>query len=124
MKTMNEQEMRAIAEKAIGATVFVSYVAGREPTERAVEEARPHTEDPTRPRRYLYGELTSVWQNRLGEWCLTILAENRNTIKGKTHSEGGYRTINPSLGQLVVLDVILPPGSGVLNAQCQGARPL
>lgn len=108
MKTMTEQEMVTIAEQAVGATIFVSYVAGREPTEKAVEEARPHTEDPSRPRRYLYGELTSVWRNRFGEWCLTLFAENRDTIKNGIRFEGGYRTINPSLGQLVVLDVIAP----------------
>jgi len=105
---MTEQEMRAIAQRAIGSTVFVSYVAGREPTGRAVEEARPHTTDPTRPRRYLYGEVTSVWQNRLGEWCLTLFAENRDTVRNGIRFEGGYRTINPSLGKLIVLDVIRP----------------
>jgi len=109
MKTMTEQEMRGIAEAAIGATIFVSYVAGREPTARAIEEAVPHTTEPARPRRYLYGQLTSVWQNRHGEWCLTLHAENRDTIRKGTRFEGGYRTINPSLGQLVVLDVIAPP---------------
>lgn len=108
MQTMTEQEMREIAEASIGATVFVSYVAGREPTARAIEEATPHTTDPARPRRYLYGELTSVWQNKHGEWCLTLLAENRDTIRKGIRFEGGYRTINPSLGQLVVLDVIAP----------------
>jgi hypothetical protein len=108
MRTMTEQEMREIAEAAVGATVFVSYVAGREPTERAAAEAAPHTTDPARPRRYLYGRLTSVWQNRYGEWCLTLFAENRNTLWNDILFEGGYRTINPSLGQLVVLDVIAP----------------
>lgn len=111
MQTMTEDQMREIAERAVGATIFVSYVAGREPTARAVAEATPHTTDPARPRRYLYGTLTSVWQNRHGEWCLTLLAENRDTIKGGIRFEGGYRSINPSLGQLVVLDVIAPPAA-------------
>jgi hypothetical protein len=108
MKTMTETEMVRIAEAARGATIFVSYVAGREPTDRAVEEARPHTEDPARPRRYLFGTLTSVWQNRFGEWCLTLFAENRDTVRRGIRYEGGYRTVNPSLGRLVVLDVIRP----------------
>jgi hypothetical protein len=108
MKTMTEDEMAEIAEAAVGALIFVSYVAGRPATERAVAEAKPHTEDPARPRRYLFGRLTSVWQNRHGEWCLTLFAENRDTIRAGVRYEGGYRTINPSLGQLVVLDVIRP----------------
>jgi hypothetical protein len=108
MRTMTEQEMREVAEAAVGATIFVSYVAGREPTARACEEARPHTEDPARPRRYLFGELTSVWQNRHGEWCLTLFAENRDTVRNGIRFEGGFRTINPQLGQLVVLEVIRP----------------
>lgn len=111
MQTMTEQEMREIAERAVGATIFVSYVAGREPTAKAVAEAELHTKDPARPRRYLYGQLTSVWQNRHGEWCLTLFAENRSTLWKDIMFEGGYRTINPSLGQLIVLDVIAPPAS-------------
>lgn len=106
---MTENEMTEIAEAAVGALIFVSYVAGRKATERAIDEARPHTEDPTRVRRYLFGRLTSVWQNKKGEWCLTLFAENRDTIKAGVRYEGGYRTINPSLGRLVVLDVIRPP---------------
>ena len=106
MQTMTQDEMVAIADGIVGATIFVSYVAGRKPTDRAVEEATPHTEDPKRPRRYLFGRLTSVWQNRFGEWCLTLFAENRDTIKNGIRFEGGHRTINPLLGQLIVLDVI------------------
>ena len=108
MQTLTQQDMVEIAAGAVGATIFVSYVAGRRATERAVEEARPHTEDPARPRRYLFGEITSVWQNRKGEWCLTLFAENRDTIRGGVRFKGGHRTINPSLGKLIVLDVIRP----------------
>ena len=106
MQTMTETEMTEIAEAAVGALIFVSYVAGRPATDRAIAEATPHTEDPARPRRYLFGRLTSVWQNRFGEWCLTLFAENRDTIKNGIRFEGGHRTINPLLGQLIVLDVI------------------
>lgn len=108
MQTLTQDEMVRIAEGAVGATIFASYVAGRPATERAIEEARPHTTDPARPRRYLFGRITSVWRNRKGEWCLTLFAENRDTIRGGIRFQGGHRTINPSLGKLVVLEVIRP----------------
>ena len=106
MQTLTQEQMVEIARGAVGATIFASYVAGRPATERAVDEARRHTEGPSRPRRYLFGRITSVWRNRKGEWCLTLFAENRDTVRDGIRFEGGHRTINPSLGKLVVLEVI------------------
>jgi hypothetical protein len=93
-----------------GDTVFVSYLAGRPPTEKAIAEAVRHTEDPTRPRRYYLGELTSCWQAQNGDWILTMKVFNRDTMqKDGTLQEGGYRSFNPSLGELILIDHINRP---------------
>ncbi|KKL87775.1 hypothetical protein LCGC14_1931290, partial [marine sediment metagenome] len=87
-----------------GSTAFVSYVAGRKAKPRAVAEAERHTRG--QPRRYFFGQVSSVWQNRFGEWCMTLFAENRDTIRDGVRFKGGYRTFNPSLGSLIVLELI------------------
>jgi hypothetical protein len=93
-----------------GSVLFVSYVAGRPSTERAIAEAVRHTEDPTRPRRYFLGELSSVWQAKNGDWILTMHVWNRDTTqKDGSLKEGGYRSFNPNLGQLVLIDLIRKP---------------
>jgi len=90
-----------------GDIIFVSYVAGRPPTERAIIEAVGHTENPTRPRRYYLGELTSVWQSSKDQWILTMKVFNRDTMqKDGTLQEGGYRSFNPELGELILIDRI------------------
>jgi hypothetical protein len=112
MQTISESAMVQLLEgMPEGTTAFVSYVAGCKPTERAIEEARPHTEGPPRqPRRYFFGRIHSLFQNRYGEWCLTLFAENRDTIKDGIRFKGGYRTFNPRLGKLVVLALVRPAG--------------
>jgi hypothetical protein len=90
-----------------GDTLFVSYLAGRPATERAVAEAVRHTDDPKRPRRYYLGELTSVWQSSKSQWILTMKVFNRDTMqKDGTLQEGGYRSFNPELGELILIDHI------------------
>lgn len=90
-----------------GSTLFVSYLAGRPATERAVAEAVRHTTDPTRPRRYYLGELTSCWVSSKGQWILTMKVSNRDTMqKDGTLKEGGYRSFNPELGELILIDTI------------------
>jgi len=93
-----------------GSTIFVSYLAGRPPTERAIAEATRHTSDPKRPRRYYLGELSSVWCTSKDQWVLTMKAFNRDTMqKDGTLEEGGYRTFNPELGELILIDTINRP---------------
>ena len=109
MQTISDREMiELLKDMPEGTTAFVSYVAGRRSTERAVEEARPYTEDPRQPCRYFFGQIHCLFQNRYDEWCLTLFAENRDTIKDGVRYQGGYRTFNPRLGKLVVLALIRP----------------
>lgn len=93
-----EQMQEALKDVAPGTTLFVSYVAGREPTERAVREAIPHTTNPARARRHFVGTLSSVWTAKNGDPIMTLKVHNRGL-----GSEGAYRSFNPSLGQLLAL---------------------
>lgn len=85
-----------------GTLLFVSYAAGREPTARAIEEARPHTENPKRSRRHFVGELSSVWTARNGDTIMTVYVHNRDT----GGEPGAYRSFNPALGELLALEVL------------------
>lgn len=86
-----------------GAVVFVSYLAGRPPTERAVREAqRAHKMGLNR--RHFFGKLESCRTTRKGEFVFTVLCDHRDDERRGT--EDGYRTINPSLGTLLSLEVI------------------
>jgi len=98
----SEQMVNTLKNVPEGALLFVSYIAGREPTERAIQEAKPHTENPARSRRHFVGTLSRVWTARNGDPILTIHAHNRNT----GDKAGGYRSFNPSLGQLLAVQVL------------------
>lgn len=90
----------------IGTTVFVSYLAGRKPTKRAIAEATRHTTDPTRPRRYYLGRLTSVWQSQKGDWLMTMKVFNRDVLQNDgSLEEGAHRSFNPNLGNLILIKV-------------------
>ena len=88
-----------------GSLIFVSYKAGRPPSERAVREAQRHTKDS--PRRYYTGRLESVWQASNGDWILTMEVFNRDTLQPDgTLKEGAYRSFNPNLGELILVQAL------------------
>lgn len=101
---MNEAELvAALAGVPEGADLHVQYVAGREPTPRAVREAR-RSEAAGIPRRSFFGKLHRVWRTKgKGEVVLTVLCENRDDER--TGAQEAYRTFNPSLGTLVSVTV-------------------
>jgi len=105
---MNDSEMvQNLNGVPEGSLLFVSYLAGRKPTEKAVREAIPHTTNPARPRRYFVGLLHRVWDAKNGDPILTMWVFNRSTEnKSGALSSGGWRSFNPRLGKLIVLDVI------------------
>jgi hypothetical protein len=105
MRTLNQNDLLdAIVSVPLGSVLFVSYVAGREPTDRAIIEAAGEI-----PRRYFTGVLHKVWRTKKNEWVLTMWTWNRKTLqKDGTLVEGAYRTFNPQLGQLILVDVIRP----------------
>lgn len=102
---MDEREMvDALAGVPEGASLHVEYVAGREPTERAVREAR-RSEAAGIPRRSFFGKLHRVWRTKgKGEAVLTVLCANRDDER--TGAQEAYRTFNPSLGTLLSVTVL------------------
>jgi hypothetical protein len=101
---MDEQAMvAALAGVPEGADLFVSYVAGRAPTERACREAR-RSEREGLARRHFLGKLHRVWRTQSGETVLTVLCENRDDER--TGRQEAYRTFNPSLGTLLGVTVL------------------
>ncbi len=87
-----------------GATVFVSYLAGRAPTARAVREARK-AEDEGYPKRWFLGTLTTKGVNRRGEAYITVFTETRYN-DDEPAAQGHYRSFNPSLGTMLSIEVV------------------
>jgi hypothetical protein len=89
-----------------GSLVFVSYRAGRTPTPKAHREAF-RSMCLGLARRHCVGKLVRVWTTKKGQAVMTVFADTRDTehYNGQM-TEGGYRTFNPSLGQLYGLEVL------------------
>lgn len=90
------------AEK--GRRVFVSYVAGKPPTNRAQQESQKAT-DEGYSKRWFEGSLESVRITKKGEPVMTVFATTRYNLDNPA-AEGHYRTFNPALGQLLTLEVL------------------
>lgn len=91
-----------LADLPKGSVIFVSYMAGLPSKPRAALEASQHPG----PRRYLTGEFQSMWKTKRGEVVFTVLAYNRDHLTNGGLKPGGYRTINPVLGELIHLEII------------------
>lgn len=87
----------------VGSTVFVSYLAGRRPTEQAKREAQRSIAEGIAPRHFT-GRYESVRRTKKGEMVLTLWVEERDS--GDPMRRGAYRTFNPSLGTLLTLEVL------------------
>jgi len=90
-----------------GTQVFVSYQAGRKPTDRAVREAKK-AEDWGIPKRWFQGRLEGVWTSKKGEPVFCVYSETRYNEADPT-AQGHYRTFNPALGTLLTLEVMEGP---------------
>lgn len=91
----------------VGSLLFVSYRAGKIARERAVLEAHQTTVIEGIPRRYAIGHLCDVFTTKKGERCMRIFADTRHTLKKDgTLKKGAYRSYNPSLGELLFLEVL------------------
>lgn len=95
--------MKALVGVPEGALLFVSYVAGREPTDRAVREAERSRREGI-ARRHFVGKLASQRVTKKGEYVFTVLCDNRDDERRGTRD--GYRTFNPSLGNLLTVEVV------------------
>ena len=96
-----EQKLQGVPE---GAEVFVSYHPGGKTTERAVREAQK-AEDLGIPKRWFEGRLERVWRTKKNQLVVCIFTYTRYNEQ-KPAWEGHYRTFNPSLGQLLSLEVL------------------
>ncbi len=104
MRTMSEQEMvLALAGVPSGTPLFVSYVAGRPPTDRAIREAARSRREGIAKRHY-FGTLAEVRTTKRGDAILTIVCENRDDERTGEHR--AFRTFNPNLGQLLSVAVL------------------
>lgn len=105
--SMTERQMiEALAECGRGSLIFASYKAGRPPTDRALLESERATVEEGHARRHYVGTFESLWVTRKGECVMTIMAYNRDRVVDGHLVEGGYRTLNPQLGELYSLEVI------------------
>ena len=103
---LTAHEVRARLEgRPKGTRVFVSYVAGRAPTERALRESESSS-DAGENRRHFVGSLESLWQAKNGDTIVTVQAFNRDTESPDGLKPGGFRSFNPNLGKLLALDVL------------------
>ena len=102
---LSEQDMLdALDGTPDGATIFVSYNAGRPPTARAIREAQP-AKDMGLNLRHFVGKLSSVWMTKKSQIVMTVLCDNRcNEDNGMRPPH--YRTFNPSLGTMHLVKVI------------------
>lgn len=87
-----------------GTELFVSYLAGRAPTERALREAAK-ADDMGVAKRWLQGRLERVWTTKKGDPVLTLFCYTRRN-EADPEAEGHFRTVNPALGQLLSLEVV------------------
>jgi len=97
------EKLEQIAE---GDTVFVSYIAGRKPTERAVQEAQK-AEDEGYVRRWFAGKLQGKWTTKKGDSVFCIYSHTRYNAKDP-NAQGHYRTFNPNLGKLLAVVKLAP----------------
>ncbi len=89
-----------------GSKVFVSYIAGRRPSDRAIQEAQPARDQGISTRHYT-GVFHSLHRTKKGDYVMTIWTDTRvSTDACGNQVNGAYRAINPNLGTLMVLEVL------------------
>ena len=102
-----QQMLDALQDVPPGTEIFVSYLAGRPPKERAVREAKK-AEDEGYNKRWLQGRLERVWTTKKKQEPVLTLFTYTRYNEDQPSAEGHYRTINPALGQLLSLEVVRP----------------
>ena len=115
MKTLAESDVQQILGNVRpGSVVFLSYIAGRPPTAKAVVEAERTVKKDGIARRHVLGNLTEVFSSKKGDLCVRVFADTRDTLKKDgTLIRGGYRTYNVNLGKLLHLAVISEQAANV-----------
>lgn len=113
MAMTGKEMVKALTGVPRGAKVFVSYDVGREPTVRAIREADRARREGLANRHFI-GYLTEVRTTKRGDSIFTVLCDNRDDER--RGAKTGYRTFNPSLGQLHGVEVLeMTPSLEVFN---------
>lgn len=87
-----------------GTEIFVSYRAGGPVSLRAEFEARKASDNGYN-RRFLQGKLERVFTNKRGQLAVCLFTYTRYNLD-RPEAEGHYRTFNPSVGQVLSLEVL------------------
>ncbi len=95
--------MRKLSGVSEGSQIFVSYLAGRPPTDRAIREARRSRREGIAHRHFV-GKFHRVWVTKKGDPVLTVLCTNRDDER--TGSQEAYRTFNPAIGTMLTLEIV------------------
>ena len=99
--------LKILKNLPLESVLFVSYIAGREPKPQALETANRAVHDEGISPRHFTGTFKGVWITLKGEVAFTLWVEERDSIaRDGSKSPGAYRTFNPSLGQLMTLEVL------------------
>ena len=105
MRTLTARDMiQTLDGVPTGTSVFVSYLPGKPPTERAIREATRSTKQGISNRHFFGTLASSPWRTSDGDIVFTVLCDNRDDERRGT--QDGYRTFNPNLGQLLTLEVL------------------
>jgi len=110
VRAMTEQEMlKALEGAGVGSKVFVSYIAGRKNGSLKARLERRRAEVEGISLRHFTGTLESLKRNKSQETYMLLYALERDTVRddGET-TEGNYRAFNPSLGQMLVVEILDP----------------
>ncbi len=100
------QMVQKLRDCGRGSLLFISYKAGALPTDRQLLESERAVHEEGCARRHYVGTLESLWTTRRGQKVLTITAFNRDRLSDEGLREGGFRTFNPEVGDLLSLEVI------------------
>ena len=98
--------VKALEGIDVGSILFVSYVPGRKPSPRAVQEGRRAIVEEGLSPRHFTGKLSSVSRTKKGEVVFTLWVEERDSVQDGMMRPGAYRAFNPSLGRLLILEVV------------------
>jgi len=100
---MNQAELELkLLDIEAGQYVFVSYVAGRDPTPRAIRES-VRSEEAGISRRHFTGLFERAWLTRKGDLVFSVFCDDRDDER---HPEVkcASRTFNPNLGRLLLIE--------------------
>ncbi len=107
---MTEEEVLIVlGGNAPGTKVFVSYLAAKNNPSLKAKLERRKAEVLGFSLRHFVGTLEAVKRNKNNETYILVWTETRDKLESDGEiTEGNWRSLNPSLGKLLSLEVIQP----------------